>query len=131
MRKQDHFWRGARGLDAWDVDRLIRLSAHLAVGSVPLEQIRDLDTAYWAVPGAEHPTVRELVEHFRLVQDVDPSFPVILGSDGRLMDGMHRVARALLEGRTEIAAVRFAVDPEPDFRDVLPDDLPYAEDPEA
>ena len=131
MRKQYHFWPGAQGLDAWDVDRLIRLSARLPVSSVPLGQIRDLDTAYWAMPGAEHPTVRELVGHLRLVLDVDPSFPVILGSDGRLMDGMHRVARALLEGRTEVAAVRFEVDPEPDYRDVRPDDLPYEEDPRA
>jgi hypothetical protein len=65
----------------------------------------------------------------RLVRDVDPSYPIILGSDGRLMDGMHRVARALLEGRTAVPAVRFAVDPEPDFRDTHPDDLAYDEDP--
>ena len=125
MREQYHFWPGQQGLDAWDVPRLIGLSADLPVTNVPLEEIRDLDTAYWALPGAEHPTVRELVVHLRLVLDVDPSYPVILGSDGRVMDGMHRIARALLEGRTEIAAVRFATDPEPDFRDVHPDDLPY------
>jgi hypothetical protein len=57
--------------------------------------------------------------------------PVILGPDGRMMDGMHRLARALLEKRTEIAAVRFATLPEPDFRDVHPDDLPYDDDPET
>ena len=27
MRKQYHFWPGTSGLDAWDVDRLIRLAA--------------------------------------------------------------------------------------------------------
>jgi hypothetical protein len=129
MRRQYHFWPGAQGLDAWDVHRLIRLSAALPVVSVPLENIRELDTAYWALPGAEHPTVRELVGHFRLVLDVDPSYPVILGPDGRVMDGMHRIARALLEGRTEIAAVRFPDVPEPDHRDVHPDDLPYDDDP--
>ena len=30
------------------------------------------------------------------------------------MDGGHRVAKAYLEGRTSIRAVRFEVDPEPD-----------------
>jgi len=30
------------------------------------------------------------------------------------MDGGHRVAKAYLEGRTSVAAVRFEVDPEPD-----------------
>jgi hypothetical protein len=54
---------------------------------------------------------------------------VILGSDGRVMDGMHRVVRAVLDGRTTIRAVRFVVDPEPDHRNCLPDDLPYDEEP--
>jgi hypothetical protein len=128
MRKQYHFWPAAHGLDAWDVDRLIRLSARLPVVDVPLVEIGEVDTAYWASPGAGSPTVREIVGHLRLVLDVDASYPVILGPDGRVMDGMHRIARALLENRTEIAAVRFATLPEPDFRDVHPDDLPYDDD---
>ena len=129
MRKQYHFWPGEHGFDAWDVERLIRLSVDLRVLEVPLDSIRDLDTAYWASPGAEHPTVRELVVHMRLIQEVDPAYPVILGSDGRVMDGMHRVARAVLEGRTTIRAVRFPADPEPDFRNCHPDDLSYDEAP--
>ena len=129
MRKQYHFWPGAQGLDAWDVDRLIRLSAGLPVNDVPVDSIADVDTAYWATPGAPYPTVREFVEQMRLVVDVDSSYPVILGSDGRLMDGMHRVARALLQGRTAVPAVQFPVDPEPDFRDTHPDDLSYEEEP--
>jgi hypothetical protein len=129
MRKQYHFWPGAHGLDAWDVDRLIRLSADFTVVDVLLAEIGEIDTAYWASPGAGYPTVREIVGHLRLVLDVDPSYPVILGPDGRVMDGMHRIARALLEGRTEIPAVRFPTLPEPDFRDVDPDDLPYDDAP--
>jgi hypothetical protein len=61
-----------------------------------------------------------------LIQAVDPSYLVILGSDGRVMDGMHRIARAMLEGRPTISAVRFEVDPEPDHRNCRPDDLPYS-----
>ena len=125
MRRQYHLRPGPRGLDAWDVHRLIRLSAGLPVIRVPVEGIGDLDTAYWALPGSGPPTVRDLVAHLRLVLDADLSHPVILGSDGRVMDGMHRIARALLEGRSEIAAVRFPEDPEPDHRDVHPRDLPY------
>ncbi len=41
------------------------------------------------------------------------------------MDGMHRVAKAVLAGLKTIEAVRFEQDPEPDFIDVYPDDLPY------
>lgn len=55
---------------------------------------------------------------------------MILGADGRVMDGMHRIARALLEGRTTVPAVRFPVHPEPDHRGVHPDDLPYDDRPD-
>jgi hypothetical protein len=129
MRKQYHFWPGDQGWDAWDVDRLIRLSADLPLIEVPLDSIRELDTAYWALPGAEHPTVRELIVHMRLIQEVDPAHPVILGSDGRVMDGMHRIAQAVLEGRSTIRAVRFSTHPEPDHRNCHPDDLSYEEEP--
>lgn len=125
MRKQYHFFPGGKGLDAWDVDRLIRLSADLPLRAVPLESIKDLDTEYWFDGSWEVPTVRKVVDHLRLIQEVDPSYPIILGADGRVMDGMHRVARALLEAHTSIRAVRFAVDPEPDYRNCRPEDLPY------
>src|SRR3954469_18513504 len=36
--------------------------------------------------------------------DADLGYPVILASDGRLMDGGHRVARAWLEGLDEVDA---------------------------
>jgi hypothetical protein len=42
-----------------------------------------------------------------------------------VMDGMHRIARVLLEGGTTIAAVRFADHPDPDYRNCRPQDLPY------
>jgi hypothetical protein len=41
------------------------------------------------------------------------------------MDGMHRVARALLEGHEMIEAVRFETDPDPDHVNCRPEDLPY------
>jgi hypothetical protein len=119
MHKQYHFWPGKKGLDAWDVDRLVELSQELAVIEVPLASIGEVDSNYWFGDGFGDPTVRKVVEHMRLVQEVDPAFPIILGADGRVMDGIHRIARAILEGRPTIRAVRFDVHPEPDFRDCL------------
>jgi len=57
--------------------------------------------------------------------DCDLAFPVILSSDGRVMDGMHRICKALLQGQNDIEAVRFDHDPEPDYIGVDPDELPY------
>ena len=130
MRKQYHFWPGAHGFDAWDVDRLIQLTAGLAVVDVPVASISEVETVYWFNGGDDDlPTVRSIVGHIRLIQEVDPSYPVILGSDGRVMDGMHRIARAMLDGRPTIPAIRFATDPEPDHRNCRPDDLPYPDRP--
>ena len=55
----------------------------------------------------------------------DLGFPIQLSSDGRVMDGMHRVAKAVLAGHDTIEAVRFVDDPEPDYVGVHPNDLPY------
>jgi hypothetical protein len=125
VRKQYNFWPGEVGIDAWDVDRLVLLSKDLPVREVALDSISDIDTNYWFEYGPIDPTVRRVVEHIRLVQDADLSYPIILGSDGRVMDGMHRIARALLNGDETIRAVQFEVQPEPDFRNCSPDDLPY------
>lgn len=57
MRKQYHLWPDGNGCwDAWDVDRLIRLSRDLPVIDHPLMEVWELDTAYWALPGAPHPS---------------------------------------------------------------------------
>jgi len=124
VRKQYNFQPGRNGLDAWDVDNLIEASARLPVNDVPLDSITDVDTDFWFKFGPA-PTVRRIIEHVRLIQEVDASFPIILGADGRVMDGMHRVARAILEGRPAIRAVQFVTEPEPDYRDCSPEDLPY------
>ena len=55
----------------------------------------------------------------------DLAFPIILSADGAVMDGMHRVAKAVRLGREDIDAVQFERDPEPDHVGRGPDDLPY------
>lgn len=61
------------------------------------------------------PTIHAVAEHARRIQDPDLSHPIILSADGGLMDGGHRLAKAWLLGWTEIAAVQFEEDPEPDW----------------
>jgi hypothetical protein len=125
MRKQYFFKPTDHGFDAWDVHHLIELSALLPIQQISLSTIRELDTVYWFSATGEPASVRVLVRHMELVQQADLRFPVILGAEGQLMDGMHRVARSLLEGRTTVPAVRFIEQPEPDFRSVQPEDLEY------
>ena len=124
MRKQYHFRPSAAGLRAWDVDRLVALTKHLKPELVPIASIRELDEPYWGEPMP----CRNVAEHARLINEADLGHPVILSNDGRVMDGMHRVLKALILGQTQVRAVRFLADPEPDFVGVDPDDLPYDEE---
>jgi hypothetical protein len=125
MRAQYHFRRSPKGLCAWNVHRLVELTRASTREWVPLTQIRELDEPYWKNESPDRMTCREVADHARLMLDSDLAFPVILSSDGRVMDGMHRVCKALLEGRKEIEAVRFVEDPEPDYVGRDPADLPY------
>lgn len=128
MRKQYHLRPSPSGLLAWDVHRLIDLTSHLPQVEVPIDSIPELDEPFWFGSGSEPATCRAVADHARLIQEADLRYPIILGADGRVMDGMHRVAKAYLEGRASIAAVRLEVDPEPDFVGVDEDALPYEED---
>jgi len=103
---------------------LIAMTEGLPTEELPLETIKELDSEYW-FDDWQRPSVRSIVEHVRLVNEVDLSHPIVVGPDGRVMDGMHRVARALLEGRLSITARRLPVLPEPDFRNCDPQELPY------
>jgi hypothetical protein len=125
MRKQYHFRPSAAGLRAWDIDRLVAVSKCLEGQLVPVASIRELDEPYWGQPM----TCRNVAEHARLIEEADLGCPIILSSDGRIMDGMHRVLKALMRGERHIRAVRFLTDPEPDFVGVDPADLPYDEEP--
>lgn len=125
VRKQYHFWPGRDGVDAWDVDRLIELSADLPIVEVSVDSIGEVDSVYWFDGRIHRPTVRAVVDHLRLIEDVDPQYPIILGPDGRVMDGMHRIAKALLDGRASIRAVRFTDLPRPDYVNCQPEQLPY------
>ena len=124
MRKQYHPQKTDRGLLVWDVDRLLRLAEDLPEHWVSLDEIEELDRVRW-FDEQNPPTGRALLEHMRLVLAADTSYPILLGADGRVMDGMHRVLKSALSGQTKIRAKRFDADPDPDYVNVSLDDLPY------
>jgi hypothetical protein len=125
MRKQYYFLPHGDVYDAWDVDNLIEQSRHLPIKEVPLDDIAEIDSVFWFGADGSPATVRILVRHMSLVDAADLSFPVILGADGQVMDGMHRIAKCLLQGRSTVQAVRFEVQPLPDYVDITPEELPY------
>ena len=95
------------GRHTWNVARLVELSRGLPVLTIPLDHL----CVYYTY---EKLTLRELVMHMKAVNDADLSFPIILDEDGELMDGRHRIMKAMLLGLPEVKAVRFDSNPQPD-----------------
>ena len=89
------------------------------------QKILKLNEAYWFPD--EYPTTLQILEHIQLIEQADLTYPIILSADGRVMDGMHRVAKAKLQGDLKILAVQFEKTPVPDFINVDEDDLNYDE----
>jgi 2-polyprenyl-3-methyl-5-hydroxy-6-metoxy-1,4-benzoquinol methylase len=108
-------------LHVWNVERLWAMAKNLPVQSLPVSSIPCLDEVHWfgglngfgGRSGTE-PTCRRVAEHAKRIYAARFDRPIILSATGHVMDGMHRLAKAWLLGRTEIRAVRFARDPEPD-----------------
>ena len=123
MRKQYHIRDSERGLLAWDVDRLLRLTSGQEPVDLPLERIRELNEAFWFSGDGDTPTCRRVAEHAKLINETSLDHPIIIDREERVMDGMHRVSKALISGLT-IKAVKLLAMPEPDFVGVSIDQLP-------
>jgi hypothetical protein len=125
MRKHYRIRDSERGLLAWDVDRLLRLTSDQEAVEVPLERIRELDEAFWFSGDGNTPTCRRVAEHAKLINETSLDHPIIIDPDGRVMDGMHRACKAWINGLKTIKAVKLLAMPEPDFVGVPIDQLPY------
>lgn len=90
----------------WSVSRLFELSKNFEVMEVPLNHL----SIFYIY---ERLTLREMVMHMQAVNDADLSMPIILDENGDIMDGRHRIMKALLIGVKTIKAVRFEENPTP------------------
>ena len=83
--------------------------------SVPLQSlVPEIDRMRWFNP-AMPPTIRRIVSHCIKIQHADLSYPILLGPAGQVIDGSHRLAKALLEGHDSIDAIRITAMPPPDL----------------
>jgi hypothetical protein len=108
--------RLGESLRIWEVDRLLALAEDLPVEVISVSSLPGADEVGW-IGRPEHfgrLTIRDVVEHIRRVQGADLARPLILSCEGWLMDGFHRLARALLDGVNELPVRQFRADPEPD-----------------
>jgi disulfide oxidoreductase YuzD len=94
------------GDQCWSIARLIALSKDFPIIEIPLCHL-DISHSYKEV------RLRDMVMHMQAVNNADLAFPIILDEDGEIMDGRHRIMKAILQGKKNIKAVRFETNPCP------------------
>lgn len=90
----------------WNVSYLVSQSQDLPVFDCPLAAL-DLSHASYTC------NIREMVGHMAACFDADAKHPILLDENGQIMDGRHRIMKALYEGKTSIPAKRFTTNPIP------------------
>lgn len=93
----------------WFVSRLIDKAKDLPAQTMPISALNIFNLS----PNIEN--MKSFVSHMQAVIDADLSYPIILDDEGFVMDGRHRIAKALLEGKETISFVRFDETPSHDF----------------
>lgn len=125
IRPQYHFRKVGDEVHIWDVRKLVEATSHLPVLNWPLADLKEIDEPYWFAATDDEPTCRRVIEHARQTEATDLSHPILLCERGRVIDGMHRIMKALSLGHDTIKARQVDAASPPDFIDVDPADLPY------
>ena len=99
---------------------LIRLSRNLPVQAVALGEIAELDRDHWWLAWRRHAHGAQRGGALPAHDGGGSRLSILLDSAGRVMDGMHRVGKALMLGHSHVAARRFAADPAPITRIATP-----------
>ena len=94
----------------WLIPQLIEQAKGLPVMEIPLCAIFTGCEIWEPIRSAQ-----QLARHMKQVMNADLSYPIIMDEEGFIMDGWHRVTKALLEGKETIKAVRFDSTPAPDY----------------
>ena len=96
-----------RGETEYRVRDLIEMAKDLPVFEIPMQSI-DLSVVPWG-----DMSIKNFVFHAKKLNETKMDYPILLDNDGAICDGYHRIARAIMEGRTIIKAQRLEVMPEP------------------
>lgn len=90
----------------FSVARLVELSKDFEVMDIPLDHLN-------LYCKKDRLSLREMAMHVNAINNADLSYPIILDEDGEIMDGRHRIIKALILEEKTIKAVRFDENPSP------------------
>ncbi len=78
LHQQYHFRESEKGLLAWDVLKLIKITKDFEVIQVALSDIRELKETYWFGLGAP-PIMEDIVQHAKQIFEADIFFAPRVG----------------------------------------------------
>lgn len=114
FEKQFYHYKGKK----WRVKDLYLAASSIEPYYVPVEELGEKT---WKA--FEQKTRKEVARHVKLILAADIESPILLSSEGRVMDGNHRIAKAVLMGEKHILAKRFSIDPAPYGENPMPESL--------
>jgi hypothetical protein len=80
----------------WRMAQLWKLAKGLPVKKVLLSELDGFDEVHWFGGGMNVlPTCRAIAEHARDIYNADLSYPIIISPTGEVLDGWHRICKAL------------------------------------
>lgn len=101
--------------NVWRVNTLIKAANALDAFKFYLSRISPTEPVTWNMCNVD-----EILTHLARIHNAELSIPIILRADGCVMNGWHRIIKAMSEGRKYILAKQFIENPKLDF--VLPID---------
>ncbi len=93
----------------WSVARLIKLAEDFPVYEVP---VFTFPTYHW--PWEDEQNLDTFISHVNRVQNSDLDVPLLISPSGGIIDGMHRLCKAVLEKKETIKVKYFKELPRPD-----------------
>ena len=88
----------------YNVHAAVTASLKLPVKKLLIEDL------YIGYPSLCYDNFRDFIAHIKLVNDADLQYPILLNENGAIIDGKHRLAKAILLGHKTIKAKRFPKD---------------------
>jgi hypothetical protein len=101
----------------WNVPMLWAAAAKAVASGAARIQFRPLRELprFEALSWSKGPiTEEELDEHLERIRIADLELPIILSANGDIMDGLHRLAKAILMHHESIKVIQFSMTPPPD-----------------
>lgn len=102
----------------WKAVSLIEAAKDLPIFQFDISTISLDEVIRWKLVN-----VRDYVNHYQRVCKAELLNPLILRSDGYVMNGWHRIIKAISVNLKHLPAKQFKVDPEPDFKANEPPEL--------